>query len=85
MGLHKSKNRRREYDDNGTMHKMMNYLYILGNDNQDYMAKKVLELVHYIQDYLNAVQIFHRIYLDRIDCAWQFSASLNSLDIFYIP
>lgn len=59
MGLHKSKNRRREYDENATMHKMMNYLYILGHGNQDYMAQKVLELVGYIQEYLNAVKVFH--------------------------
>lgn len=58
MGLHKSKNRRREYDDNATMHKMMNYLYILQHENQDFMAEKTLDLVNYIQEYLSAVQVF---------------------------
>src|SRR5690242_14856760 len=34
LGLHKSKNKRREYDQNELLHKAMNYLYILSDDNQ---------------------------------------------------
>lgn len=58
MGLHMSKNRRREYDQNDLMHKMMNYLYILSESNQDAMANHVLTLMSHIQDYLQSCKVF---------------------------
>lgn len=60
MGLHKSKNKRREYDQNETLHKAMNYLYILSDQNQDFMANHILELVKYIQQYLGTCRAFQQ-------------------------
>jgi len=58
MGLHKSKNRRREYDVNETLHKAMNYLYILSDEGQDFMAEHILTLVKYIHSYFAACKEF---------------------------
>lgn len=60
LGMHKSKNRRREYDQNEVLHKAMNYLYILSEENQDLMADHILELVNYIHEYLSACQAFKK-------------------------
>ena len=54
IGLHKSKNRRREYDDNETLHKAMNYLYLLSDHGQDFMANHILRMMKYIQVYFSA-------------------------------
>lgn len=51
LGLHKSKNKRREYDQNEQLHKAMNYLYVLSDDNQDFMAEHILKMVEFIQKY----------------------------------
>ncbi len=58
LGLHKSKNKRREYDQNELLHKAMNYLYVLSDDNQDFMADHILALVTYIQKYFATCQEF---------------------------
>lgn len=52
LGLHKSKNRRREYDENETLHKAMNTLYLLPNEAQDHVADEVMTMMNYIQSYL---------------------------------
>ncbi len=59
MGLHKSKNRRREYDENETLHKAMNYLYMLSDDGQDFMSDHILNMVKYIQEYFATCKEFH--------------------------
>src|SRR5690606_12362088 len=58
MGIHKSKNKRREYDQNETLHKAMNCLYILSDDNQDLMADHILSMIDYIRQYFAACQEF---------------------------
>ncbi len=58
LGLHKSKNKRREYDKNPQLHKAMNYLYILSEENQDSMADHIVSLVSYIQEYLKSCYQF---------------------------
>lgn len=58
LGVHKSKNRRREYDQNELLHKAMNYLYVLSDDNQDFMADHILKMVAYIQKYFATCQEF---------------------------
>ncbi len=58
MGLHKSKHKRREYDTNEQLHKAMNYLYILSDENQDFMADHILRMMQYIQSYLSTCQAF---------------------------
>jgi hypothetical protein len=58
LGLYKSKNKRREYDQNETLHKAMNYLYILSEENQDFMADHILKLLEYVQKYFASCQEF---------------------------
>jgi hypothetical protein len=58
LGLYKSKNRRREYDQNEVLHKAMNYMYILSEGNQDYMADHILKMVQFIQMYLSTCRTF---------------------------
>jgi len=53
LGLYRSKSKKRDYDNNPLLHKIINYLYVLSEKNQDFMAKQVMELV--IQDYFNTV------------------------------
>lgn len=57
MGLHKSKNKRREYDENPDLHAAMNALYVLSEDNREIMAEHVLKMVRFIQHYLESCQI----------------------------
>lgn len=58
MALHKSKNRRREYDVNETLHKAMNYLYMLSDESQDFMSEHILEMVKFIQEYFATCKEF---------------------------
>ena len=51
MGMHKSKQRRRAYDKNPTLHKAINYIYVLPEPKQDKMANHVLNIVKYIKQY----------------------------------
>lgn len=57
MGLHKSKNKRREYDENSELHAAMNAFYILSEDNRELLAEHVLKMVRFIQYYLESCQI----------------------------
>jgi hypothetical protein len=57
LGLHKSKNRRREYDVNPHLHQAMNEIYLLSEGDRDFMAEHILSMVHYIQHYLQTHQI----------------------------
>jgi hypothetical protein len=60
LGLHQSKNRRREYDQNPHLHQAMNYLYILSEDNREFMAEHILKMVQYIQCHLETCQLAQR-------------------------
>ncbi|WP_373532716.1 hypothetical protein [Vampirovibrio sp.] len=57
LALHKSKSRRREYDENQHLHQAMNYLYLLSEDNREFMAEHILKMVRYIQHYLETCMI----------------------------
>jgi hypothetical protein len=59
LGLYKSKNKRREYDQNESLHKAMNYLYILSDENQDFMAIHILKMLNYIQQYFATCREFN--------------------------
>lgn len=59
LGLYKSKNRRREYDQNETLHQAMNYLYILSDENQDFMAVHILKMLDYMQQYFATCREFN--------------------------
>lgn len=52
LGLHKSKNRRREYDKTEILHKAMNNLYLLSDESQDFIAAHILLMASFIQRYM---------------------------------
>ena len=52
MGLHKSKNKARQLDSNPATHKAVSYLYVLSEENQDFMARQILELREFIGQYV---------------------------------
>lgn len=52
LGLYKSKNKMRKMDQNPTLHKTINYMFVISEENQVAVAKQVLELVTVIHDYL---------------------------------
>lgn len=51
LSLHKTKNRRRAYDQNPILHKAISQLYILSEPTQDKMGKHILSLLNFIQQY----------------------------------
>ncbi len=57
LGLHKSKNRRREYDINPHLHQAMNDIYLLSDSQRDLMAERILNMVQYIQHELKTRKI----------------------------
>ncbi len=56
LALYKSKQRNRNYDKNPTVHKMVNYLYQLTDENRQFMAHHLLTLIRLVQTYLEACQ-----------------------------
>ncbi|MBX2860294.1 MAG: hypothetical protein KTR14_03605 [Vampirovibrio sp.] len=57
-GLHKSKNRRRQYDANPYLHKAMNYLLILSTEGQALIAEQVQELLECNLEYFKTCKEF---------------------------
>ena len=58
LGLYKSKNKRREYDQNELLHQTMNHLYILSDHHRALVSTHVLNLVQYGQMYLGTCRTF---------------------------
>lgn len=54
LGIFKSKNKRRSYDSNITVHQAMNYLYILSPEDRQLIANQVIALVNCIYGYLKS-------------------------------
>lgn len=52
LALFKSKNMRRAYDENQTMHKAMNYFFILSEENRRFMADRIHDMLDFVADYL---------------------------------
>lgn len=52
LALYKSKTKKRKYDQNPITHQAMNYLMIMSDESQIFMAGKIMELVGFMQDYL---------------------------------
>ncbi len=51
LGLHKSKRKLRHYDQNPQFHNAMNYLFLMSPESRLFLAKKILELIGFMQDY----------------------------------
>lgn len=58
MALYKSKQKKREYDQNPAMHRALNYLMLLTAENRRMIAHRIVGLISHIQDYLKACQKF---------------------------
>jgi hypothetical protein len=58
LGIFKSKNKRRSYDNNSSVHQAMNYLYIMTDENRLLIAGQVIEIVNFIYDYLKECKEF---------------------------
>ncbi len=52
LGIHKSKNKRRYYDENPTVHNALNALFILSDENRLFLARHVLDIMNYIVEYM---------------------------------
>lgn len=51
LGLHKTQNRRRAYDQNPILRKAISRLYILSDDAQDTIGKHILAILNFIHRY----------------------------------
>ncbi len=52
LAIHKSHLKRRSYDQNPTIFKAMNYLFILTSKNRHFISEQILGLMSLIRDYL---------------------------------
>lgn len=60
LSIYKSKQKRRDYDQCPHTHRAMNYLMILPPEQRILLAHKVIELMAYIQDYMQTCQQYGR-------------------------
>jgi hypothetical protein len=82
LGLYKSKNKRREYDQNEVLHNAMNYLYILSEENQDFMANHILHMLDYIQQYFATCREFNQVpSLEEVAAMTQQYVSRGSIEV----
>ncbi len=58
LAVYKSKQRKRDYDKNPAMHKAINYLMVLSDDNRLWMAKKIVGLVAHLKEYLQTCRLY---------------------------
>lgn len=56
LALYKSKQKRRPYDFDPTLHQAMNYLMIMSEENRRFLATKIIEMIGFMQDYLKVCQ-----------------------------
>lgn len=56
LAIYKSKQKKRDYDQSPSLHRAMNYLSILSGENRAFIARKIMELMGYIQEYLKTCQ-----------------------------
>ena len=52
LGLYKSKQKKREYDQNLLIHQALNYLMLLSEENRRRIASRIVGLIAHIKDYL---------------------------------
>lgn len=57
LALYKSKQRKRDYDKNPAVHKAINYLLVLSEENRIWIAQHLIGLIGCLQDYLKACRI----------------------------
>lgn len=58
LALYKSKNRRRSYDRDPDLHKIVNYFFVLSEEKQEKLANELLRFSEYLVDYLATCEAF---------------------------
>ena len=61
LGIFKSKNKRRAYDKNLSIHQAMNYLFILSEENRLFIAHQVIDIVNFIYGYLQDCKSYQTV------------------------
>ncbi|MBX2861129.1 MAG: hypothetical protein KTR14_07835 [Vampirovibrio sp.] len=59
LALYKSKQKKRDFDNDPMTHKLMNYMMILSDENRILMSNHILELVESVQEYLVTCKNYH--------------------------
>lgn len=54
LGLNQSKKKRRNYDNNPTLHKAINCIYVLPDEQRVLVGNQLLKLIHYVIQYFEA-------------------------------
>lgn len=58
LALYKSKQRKRDYDQNPAVHKAVNYLLVLSDENRVWIAQRIIGLIGCLHDYLSSCRSF---------------------------
>lgn len=70
LALYKSKQRKRDYDKNPAVHKAINYLLVLSDENRAWIALRIIGLIGCLQDYLRTCRTYaelpHREAVDSL-------------------
>jgi hypothetical protein len=58
LAIYKSKQKKRIYDKNAAVHKAINYLMVLSENNRLWISKRIVGLMAYLQDYLKTCRLY---------------------------
>jgi hypothetical protein len=58
LAMYKSKQKKRHYDQNPDTHQAMNYLMIMNPESQVFIASKVIEMMGFMQEYLQLCKTY---------------------------
>lgn len=58
LALYKSKQKKRDYDQNPAIHRALTYLMLLSNENRRLIAHRIVGLISHLQEYLKSCRMF---------------------------
>jgi hypothetical protein len=58
LAVYKSKQRKRAYDKNQAVHRAINYLMVLSENNRLWISKRIVGLMAHLQDYLKTCRLY---------------------------
>jgi hypothetical protein len=58
LAVYKSKQKKRAYDKNQAVHRAINYLMVLSENNRLWISKRIVGLMAYLQDYLKTCRLY---------------------------
>jgi hypothetical protein len=61
LAIFNSKRKRREYDQNAAVHRALNYLLVLSEENRQLISRKILSLMGYLQEYLHTCRTYDNV------------------------